>query len=192
MKNFAIANVIDTERTCWAGGVAPEGQVSEIIEIGLCEVNLADLTLGRCLSLPVVPIRSTVSPYCTELTGWTDELLRKRGRKFEEVCRTLAKYGVRNRLIIADSADELECFAAQCAERGIENPFGVEIYNVSTEFTLITGQKRNLSLEEKLAHVKLPFDGKLHRASEDARNIARLFAAMMSQSRLAATNAFRN
>ncbi|MEC8569588.1 MAG: DNA polymerase III, partial [Planctomycetota bacterium] len=35
--------VIDIESTCWEGGFSPPGQVSEIIEIGLCLVDVASL-----------------------------------------------------------------------------------------------------------------------------------------------------
>ena len=63
--------VIDIESTCWEGGFSPPGQVSEIIEIGLCLVDVASLERLERRSIMVRPQMSTVSPFCTELTSIT-------------------------------------------------------------------------------------------------------------------------
>ncbi len=65
-----LLNVVDVEATCWQDG-PPDGQVSEIIEIGLTTV---DLSLGQRIGrhrILVRPQRSAVSAFCTELTGLT-------------------------------------------------------------------------------------------------------------------------
>lgn len=41
-KRFDWIVVIDVESTCWAG-TPPPGQVSEIVEIGVCPVDVAAL-----------------------------------------------------------------------------------------------------------------------------------------------------
>jgi len=56
--------VVDIESTCWEGAI-PAGQESEILEIGVCTVDIAS---GRRLekeSILVKPERSKVSPFCT-------------------------------------------------------------------------------------------------------------------------------
>lgn len=42
----SIRHALDVEATCWEHD-APQGQRSEIIEIGVCELNLETGKLGR-------------------------------------------------------------------------------------------------------------------------------------------------
>lgn len=65
-----ILNVVDVEATCWADRTPP-GQVSEIIEIGLATVDLAAARRTGRHRILVRPQRSAVSPFCTDLTGLT-------------------------------------------------------------------------------------------------------------------------
>src|ERR1051325_3453778 len=83
-----LLNVVDVEATCW-DGQPPSGQPSEIVEIGLTVVDLAAGTrVGRHRIL-VKPHRSTVSAFCTELTGLTQAEVDT-GLTFGEACRVLA------------------------------------------------------------------------------------------------------
>ena len=52
--------VVDVESTCWEGN-PPPGQMSEIIEIGLCVVDVAALERVERRSILVRPACSTVS-----------------------------------------------------------------------------------------------------------------------------------
>jgi len=47
--------------------------------------------------------------------------------------------------------------------------------NIAILFSLVTGKDINLGLEVMLAEFQLQFEGKLHSAADDSRNIARLF-----------------
>jgi len=40
MKNLKKILVIDVEATCWESGVPPKGQCKEIIQIGICPIDL--------------------------------------------------------------------------------------------------------------------------------------------------------
>lgn len=183
MKNFEIANVIDLELTCYPDGIFPAGETREIIEVGLCELNLRTLTIKKTHSFPVIPTSSSVSPYCTELTGWTMSALKKHGFSYEKVCRLLAKYGARNRLFISDSDDEAARIDEQCKRMGLENPLGDAQFNVATLFALLTMQSHNIPLDQMLSHFGMTFEGRPHRASFDAMNIARLFIKLMETGR---------
>jgi inhibitor of KinA sporulation pathway (predicted exonuclease) len=190
MRNFRIANVLDTELTCYPDGIFPEGQVPEIIDIGLVEVNLQALEIQRCISIQVVPVKSMVSPFCTELTGWTYAKLLKCGVPFKEACRRLTeKYASKGRLLVTDSNGDVESFKRQCPRSrgrlrpGIHFPFGEDRFNVSTLFSLVTGQEKNLSLEAKLEFLGMKFEGTPHRAVVDATNIARLWIKLLEITR---------
>jgi inhibitor of KinA sporulation pathway (predicted exonuclease) len=80
--------VIDIESTCWNGGFPPKGQANDIIEVGICPL---ELSTGRRLekrSILVRPERSTVSPFCTELTTLTQEQVNA-GIAFKDACKIL-------------------------------------------------------------------------------------------------------
>ena len=81
--------VVDIESTCWEGAI-PAGQESEIIEIGVCTLDIAS---GRRLekeSILVKPERSKVSPFCTQLTTLTQAQVDQ-GIAFPEACSILKK-----------------------------------------------------------------------------------------------------
>ena len=54
--------VVDVESTCW-DGPPPEGEESEIIEIGLCVVDVDSLSRLSKHSILVKPQRSTISSF---------------------------------------------------------------------------------------------------------------------------------
>jgi inhibitor of KinA sporulation pathway (predicted exonuclease) len=117
------------------------------------------------------------------LTGWTYAKLKKQGFSYAKVCDLLSQRGALNRLVLTDSDNELERIAQQCQMMGLTNPFGSGLQNVATLFALATQQNKNLNLEQMLAHVGLTFEGKPHRAVDDAVNIARLFITLMQAAR---------
>lgn len=179
-----IANVLDLELTCYEGGAFPEGERAEVIEVGLTMVDLTSLAVIKTLSIPVVPVFSRVSPYCTELTGWTEAKLKRQGVPFAEACRRLCeKYGAVNRLLVVDTDDETDIVKSECALLGVSYPFGESMLNVSTLFALLTGQKSNLGLDRMLDALGLAFQGKRHRGADDSLNIAYLLVALLKRSR---------
>jgi len=78
--------VIDVESTCWEGN-PPEGQESEIIEIGVCTLGVASGERVERESILVKPQRSTVSSFCTRLTTLTQAQVET-GISFNEACKT--------------------------------------------------------------------------------------------------------
>jgi len=60
--------VVDVESTCWKGKPS-EGQINEIIEVGLGIINKQ--------SYIVKPKLSIISNFCTELTSITQEMVDK-------------------------------------------------------------------------------------------------------------------
>jgi inhibitor of KinA sporulation pathway (predicted exonuclease) len=81
--------VVDIEATCWEGAI-PLGEESEIIEIGICPLDIASGQRLEKASILVKPERSRVSEFCTHLTTLTQEQVA-RGIPFSEACSTLRK-----------------------------------------------------------------------------------------------------
>ncbi|WP_449399685.1 exonuclease domain-containing protein [Chryseobacterium wanjuense] len=88
--------IIDLEATCW-NDRPPRGQESEIIEIGIC---IMDAKTGKILQnegILVKPQFSKASPFCTELTSITQQMLDDEGILLEDALDILrAEYDSKN------------------------------------------------------------------------------------------------
>lgn len=82
--------VVDLEATCWDTD-PPPGQYKEIIEIGwaLLDLKPDPPVTVKAGTMLVKPTRSTVSPFCTELTTITSELLQTEGVSLDEAFKRL-------------------------------------------------------------------------------------------------------
>ncbi len=170
--------VIDVEATCWDGPV-PAGMVSEIIEIGLCELDVATGERSARRGIMVRPERSTVSPFCTELTTITPEQAAA-GVPFAEACATLrAEHRSRQRVWASWGEYDRNQFTRQCAASGVSYPFGTRHLNVKTLFSLVHGLDRELGMAGALRHAGHDLVGTHHRGVDDAWNIAGLLAALL-------------
>jgi inhibitor of KinA sporulation pathway (predicted exonuclease) len=176
-----IANVIDLEINCgW-----------EIIEFGLTTVDLAERKILQTYSIPISGRAKLLSPAISALTGWTDKKLDAAGVPFHEACyRIRDKYGGHGRLLITDSEMEtvaikrhlnIRYSSSEDDERKAMYPFGgrQDTLNVSSLYKIKTGDFYNRSLTHMLNYFDLEFEGRLHRASADSYNIARLFLELI-------------
>lgn len=165
-----VALSIDIEMTCWEGE-PPEGMRPEIIQIGLVEVDFENLRLGREARLYVRPYRSTVSPYCTRLTGITPDILKRDGRPLGEVLRTIAKdWGPRHKSLLSWGSD-WHAIEAECREVKCGNPFPSDgAVNIGQIFTLLHGARYRLGLYAALQAAGIEPVGSRHDGLDDARN----------------------
>lgn len=62
-RSVDVILVVDVESTCWQGE-PPPGQKSEIIEVGLCPVDVASLTRIEKRSILIKPAQSEISTFC--------------------------------------------------------------------------------------------------------------------------------
>jgi inhibitor of KinA sporulation pathway (predicted exonuclease) len=89
--------VIDVESTCWEDK-PPAGQESEIIEIGICTIDVASGKRLEKESILVKPEKSQVSQFCTQLTTLTQAQF-DRGISLKEACIILKnKYQTQQRI----------------------------------------------------------------------------------------------
>ncbi len=169
-------------------GPPPPGEKSEIIEIGIAEVDTEKLTIIRSASFFVKNTLSTVSDYCTNLTGITQTMLNKQGRPLNEVCATLEKkFGTRNKAVVAWGSDE-EAMERDCVAKGIGlSPFSRAFFNLGLEFSMMAGLDRSIGLEDALIYLGEEILPGHHRAEPDAVATARIDIALMRQVRQALT-----
>lgn len=172
-EETARLNVVDVEATCW-DGAPPQDQVNEIIEIGLTVVDLvtrARLTRHRIL---VRPQQSTVSPFCTELTGLSQAEVDN-GISFADACAMLTAEHQAGVLAWASWGEyDRKQFQRQCQTTGTPYPFGDRHLNAKTLFAAEHGLRRPVGMDQALTIASLPLEGRHHRGDDDAWNIAAL------------------
>ena len=172
-----LLNIIDIEATCWAAQ-PPPGQVSEIIEIGLCVLNLRTLERVERRSIRVRPERSEVSVFCTELTGLTAADVRN-GLSFAEACEVLRRDHHADSRAWASWGDyDRNQFRRQCSATGVRYPFSARHSNAKQVYAAAHHLPR-LGMAQALAHAGLPLEGRHHCGEDDAWNIAALVAGLV-------------
>jgi inhibitor of KinA sporulation pathway (predicted exonuclease) len=170
--------VIDLEATCWEGD-PPEGQEAEIIEIGVCVLDIpTGQRIGR-QSILVKPERSEVSPFCTELTTLTQSQVNG-GVTFEHACRILRrKYRAGDRTWASYGDYDRRQFEKQCCERNILYPFGPTHINVKNLAALMHGLPREVGMLQAMSLLELPVEGTHHRGVDDAWNTGLILAKLI-------------
>jgi inhibitor of KinA sporulation pathway (predicted exonuclease) len=173
--------VIDIEATCWRNNQAPSGEQSEIIEIGVCAYDLATHNPGVPQSILVKPARSKVSPFCTELTSLTQEMVDG-GIAFYEACEKLQHdYGTTERVWASWGDYDRAMFAQQCELFGVPYPFSAQHVNLKQVYADLERLSRAVGMAKALRLAKLPLEGTHHRGGDDAGNIARLLAYLVAR-----------
>ncbi|MET9895600.1 3'-5' exonuclease [Streptomyces sp. NPDC006465] len=172
-----LLNVVDVEATCW-DGPPPPGAVSEIIEIGLTVVDLDKGVRVEKHRLLVRPARSTVSAFCTELTGLTQDEVAE-GLDFAAACRELAARHRTGERPWASWGDyDRHQFTRQCAATTTPYPFGHRHTNAKAAFTTAYGLRKRPGMAQALRIAELPLEGRHHRGEDDAWNIAALILGL--------------
>ncbi len=130
--------VIDIEATCWEGP-PPEGLESEIIEIGICPLEILSRRRLEKRSILVKPEQSRVSAFCRRLTGLTQEQVDQ-GISFAEACLILKRDYLSDKRVWASygNYDRLQ-FERQCRYHHIEYPFGEDHINLKLFLALLHG-----------------------------------------------------
>lgn len=175
--------VIDIEATCWEKN-PPAGQENEIIEIGICTLNIATGERVNRESILVKPVKSTVSPFCTELTGLTQQDVDA-GIRFDRACAILRKkYHTKSRIWASYGDYDRKMFEKQCTVRGIAYPFNGTHFNIKSLYAMLTGQEREIGLGAVLEQLDIAFEGRPHRGMDDAWNEALILSYLIQKIRL--------
>ena len=173
--------VVDIEATCWPGPT-PEGQQSEIIEIGVCPLDVVTGDLLEKRSILVRPERSKVSEFCTELTGLTQKQVMNKGLPFNKACALLEReYGSKKRMWASYGDYDRNQFERQCEARGVSYPFSSSHMNVKSLVGVIYALPYEVGMLRALEIMGIEMEGTLHRGSDDAWNVARILARLLQR-----------
>jgi inhibitor of KinA sporulation pathway (predicted exonuclease) len=170
--------VIDVEATCWEGE-PPPGQENEIIEIGICPLEVATGKRLEKRSIIVKPERSTVSLFCTQLTSLTQEDVEI-GISFKEACSLLKReYRTKQRVWASFGDYDRRQFESQCLSRDVAYPFGPTHINVKNLFAFSRQLSHEVGMAQALKLLDLPLEGIHHRGEDDAWNIAGILSELL-------------
>lgn len=174
--------VIDIESTCWAEE-PPPGQEAEIIEIGLCLLDIDTAQRVSKASIIIRPEHSTVSEYCRSLTTLTQADIEA-GVSLREACRILREeYHADERLWASYGDYDRKKFQRECRAKGVAYPFGDAHLNVKNLFAVVYRLPCEVPLDHALNLLGFPLEGTYHRGDADAWNIARLLAYILTRAR---------
>lgn len=183
-NQFDAILVIDVESTCWKGS-PPSFQRSEIIEIGLCPVDVRQLVRSERRSILVKPQQSEISEFCTQLTTLTPEMLGN-ALTLREALRILRKeYQSRERLWTSWGDYDRHQFERNCRDQGLPYPFGRRHLNVKSLFAVACGLPSEVGLDCACERLGVTLEGTHHRGHDDAWNVAGILCRLLSAMRAA-------
>ncbi|MEM8667206.1 MAG: 3'-5' exonuclease [Planctomycetota bacterium] len=181
-RSLDVILVVDLESTCW-DGEPPSGQCSEIIEVGLCPVDVKTLTRLEKRSLLIKPVKSVISEFCTELTTLTPDMFTEAGSLADAVKILKKDYDSKNRLWASWGDYDRRQFERVCKDLNVGYPFGPSHLNIKSLFAAATGIGHELGLDGAYKQLGLELEGTHHRGDDDAWNIARILCRLLKKMR---------
>ena len=170
--------VIDVESTCWEGA-PPPGQVSEIIEVGVCTPDVATLERLEKRSILVKPVKSEVSAFCTDLTTITPDMLAGAGTLADAVRVLKKELRSQDRPWASWGDYDRRQFERVCREFNVGYPFGLTHLNAKTLFAVAHGLPHEVGVDGAFNRLGLKMEGTHHRGGDDAWNIALLLSMLL-------------
>jgi inhibitor of KinA sporulation pathway (predicted exonuclease) len=179
-QSHTRAIYIDVEMSCW-GGPPPPGFKQEIIEIGVVEMDLLTLQITRERSRFIRPRQWEISSKCTDLTGITEDDIQH-ARPFLEVLDSLTAEFAPSKALCCTWGDDAELIAAAYQSHGLKTPLR-NLLNLAQLFKGLFLLTQIASLGRAIAMLGMEFDGVPHGALVDARNTAKVHAAVIRRMR---------
>ena len=182
--NLKTAFVVDVEATCWETKEEQGDRPNEIIEIGVAVLDVHSGKVVDNVSIVVKPRFTTVSSFCTGLTGWTqadvdagfsiEAALRDFDEQFhptpEHIWFSCGDYD-RNML----SSHSRKGIGRLYNIRAADNPFdNMKHVNIKTLFALKHKLSKEVGMERMLEMIGEKLDGRHHNGADDAANIAKI------------------
>ncbi|HSE75484.1 MAG TPA: 3'-5' exonuclease [Dongiaceae bacterium] len=174
MSRYNRMLFVDVELTCWEGE-PPAGERPEVIAVGIVDLRTDDLTIRREQAFLVRPQGSSISAFCSTLTGITPKEAAA-APPLPEVARTIRKSFGQGDWCAWGRDDEL--IRESCARTGADLPFTGAFHELAAQVRGLLGLTYRLGLDEALERFGLDWEGVPHDALADARNLARLFIAL--------------
>lgn len=176
--------VTDLETTCCNQDRIPRAEM-EVIEIGAVAVSTDTLQPLAEFSTFVRPTRrANLTPYCTELTSIRQEDVDS-ADELPEAMDAFAQWSRQFEDLVFASwgAFDYNVLSRECRVHGIAYPFNHHLLDLMSRFARSIGSRSMVGLDAALGLQGLTFDGRRHRAIDDARNTAKLLPQTLGRSR---------
>lgn len=181
-RSLDVVLVVDVESTCWEGS-PPPGQTSEIIEVGLCTIDLKTLARTEKRSILIQPIQSEISEFCTDLTTLTPGMFSHAGTLADAVQILKKEYHSKDRLWASWGDYDRRQFERVCQQQEVGYPFGTSHLNVKTLFAFGLGRGHEMGLDGAYKLLGQTMEGTHHRGDDDAWNIAGILCHLLKSMR---------
>lgn len=174
MRDNNMVNVVDLEATCWAKGEEHPGIPSEIIEIGITEVDMLAREVGKSRSILITPENSRVSEFCTDLTGHTQERLEADGVDYGTALSILhQEFKFHQRTMVSWGDYDRTKMLREAAEKDVSIKI-VRHLNLKTMFSVLCHPVREVGMKKALRILNLKLAGRHHSGVDDSFNTARI------------------
>ncbi len=170
--NYSRIVCFDLEMCCWNEN--GQGTTGEIIEVGLAEIDLNAQTIVKRAQYYVRPETDKISPFCTELTGITEKVIKKQGRPLADVVKSMLKnFGGPNKIYAAWGRDD-EILRQECQQKQLTMPFR-EFVNLATLYRINQRIKdKRIGHRSAQEQLGIEWEGRQHSGYVDAYNLAKL------------------
>lgn len=189
--NLSKVFVVDVEATCWETPEEQGTQPNEVIEIGICVLDLKSGLIRDGSSYVVKPLFTKVSPFCTQLTGWTQADVDGGADIVPTLVQIEQDYGI-SKHHVWFSCGEYDRIKLGCEGNGsLGRLYGVTRdvnpfermrahMNVKTLFAMKHRLPREMGMARMLSHIGEQLEGRHHNGCDDAMNIAKLVRHVLS------------
>lgn len=182
MRKVKRINVIDVEATCWEN--QKDKSDSEIIEIGITPiVAIKDGRYDRVeiqdsVSIIVLPNKSKISEFCTNLTSLTPEFVQTSGINFWSALDQIDReFDPKNSIFASWGDYDRKMFEQECKQCLTKYPFSNLHLNVKALFAAKYGAR--VGVETAANMLGFTFEGTPHRGIDDSRMIARILRIIL-------------
>ncbi len=173
--------ICDLEASCWRSDKErPHSESSEVIEFGICLLDLNTYEINNAKSILIKPQMSTISSFCTELTSHTQNELDNKGISFKEACEMIRKeYSSRNRLWCSWGNYDRRMIEQEARLLDVAYPFINQHLNIKALFSVLYGEV--CGMDRALEILNMPLLGRHHLGVDDAKNIAAIFGHILKK-----------
>ena len=181
-NNLDTTLVVDLEATCWRDPNEKGTQESDIIEIGIAEVNVKTLSITRFEGIIVKPTKSKIGKFCTELTTLTPAYVEKNGVSFVDACKKIETFWDSSKKSWWSFGDyDRKMMFRQSARENIKCPFSETHYNIKNLASMALSLNKEVGLKKMLDLFKMPLEGTHHRGVDDAKNISKILIEILKR-----------
>ena len=177
--------VFDLESSCFEPKDSkPANEELEIIEIGFAIIDTKTFEIITNDTILIKPVRSSISPFCTELTTLTAEQLERDGITFSQACEKLkTEYRTKHLTSISFGDYDKTMMESSCEFFNCEYPLGRRHINIKNVFSVFEGLTKEPGQSKVLERLEIEETGTKHRGVDDALNLAKITIQMLKQYR---------